>query len=250
MNSPSSTLALDPRASPVAPTDFVVKEPLGVPARTFPCIGRGADRSCWKPVRKLSYVTYACAPSGERAIAGKSGRSPASAMFLGVDHESPRLVEKVASACSWPVPSLASDQTTPIVLLAPAPVGAPLAMSTLGKLSVRAPATPSNTKSPLTGSGSPTSTTWAIARGVSHLTPPSSERSISCTELPRLVLSQNTYTRPLLSVFTEQPWRPVPFLLLADALSVTGRLHVAPPSLEWLTATGAGPLACWLLNCV
>src|SRR5919201_5206244 len=132
MNSPSSALALEARASPLGPVNFVVNDPPGVPTRTFPSIGRGSLRSDWKSEVKLSYTRYALFPSGESAIAGKSARSPPAAMFVGVDQWSPRSLENVASACSWFVPLRASDQTTAISSVAPVPVGAPLAMSTLG----------------------------------------------------------------------------------------------------------------------
>src|SRR5512132_2617423 len=106
---------------------------------------------------------------------GLSGRSLATAAFTGVDQVSPRLAEVWTRACSWLIPLRASGQVSTRVLVAPAPVGAPLATPRLGKLSVRVPARPSNTIRPDTGSGTPTSTTLAIARGFSKLLPPSKE---------------------------------------------------------------------------
>lgn len=73
------------------------------------------------------------------------------------------------------------------MLVAPAPVGAPLAMLRLGKLSVRVPANPSNTIRPDTGSGTPTSCTVAISRALSKLLQPSNERARKNTLWPVLV---------------------------------------------------------------
>src|SRR5688572_17277222 len=102
---------------------------------------------------KFMYTRYTSVPSGEIAIAGKSGRSEASAALTGADQVAPRLDETCTNACSFG-PGLVLDgvgpshHVTTIRSVAPAPVGAALAMSMLGKLLVRAPATPSNVKRP------------------------------------------------------------------------------------------------------
>src|SRR5437660_26154 len=59
----------------------------------------------------------------------------------------PASVEKLRNTCSWLTPSRPSTQVRRISLVAPAPVGAPLAISTLGaaERSSRAPPTPSMT---------------------------------------------------------------------------------------------------------
>src|SRR5436190_4758530 len=111
------------------------------------------------------------------ATAGLSGRSLATAALTGLDQVSPWLVEVWTRACSWLSPARASGQVSTRVLVAPAPVGAPLATPRLGKLSVRVPARPSNTIRPDTGSDRPTSTTLATGRGRSKLLPPSTERA-------------------------------------------------------------------------
>ena len=56
--------------------------------------------------------------------------------------------------CSWFSPARPSTQLMTIRSVAPAPVGAPLAMSTdgAGERSLRAPPTPSSTQRPIDGS--------------------------------------------------------------------------------------------------
>src|SRR6266567_2191381 len=141
--------------------------------------------------------------------AGLSGRYPASAALTGADQVRPRSTEVCTSACSWLIAP--SGQVSTIVLVAPAPVGAPLAMLRLGKLSVRVPANPSNTIRPDTGSGTPTSCTVAIARGFSKLSPPSNERARKKTVWAVLVAALSWR------------WRQVP-----------------PPSVEESTIRGSG----------
>src|SRR5919109_976269 len=95
--------------------------------------------------------------------------------------------------------------------VASAPLGAPLAMSTLGAIarSLRAPATPSITGRPWTGSNAPGWVTGpATGRNFDHVLPPLVERDIiSNTRLPpdEDVPSPNTYAVPLLSVRTVHP---------------------------------------------
>src|SRR6476469_5418933 len=98
-----------------------------------------------------------------------------------------------------------------IRFVASAPVGAPLAMSTLGAgaRSLRAPATPSITGRPWTGSVAPGCVTGpATGTGGDHDRPPLSERDISsngCLPPGLLVPTPKTYARPRLSVRTVQP---------------------------------------------
>src|SRR5215475_4752664 len=183
-------------------------------------------------------------PSGESATAGKSGRSPDSAMLVGVDQLLPPSVEYCDSACSWLSPAEASDQASAISLVAPAPEGAPLARSTLGNESVRAPAKPSKVEAPVTGSVLPTSDTFATDRGFSNVFPPSKDRVMTCTSCLLSVPSQNTYTAPWLSVRIAHPCLPPAAvnLMVFDpgvaGVSCTGDDQVVPPSVERLSSIG------------
>ena len=69
-------------------------------------------------------------------------RSPPSETVTGADQLAPPLVDQIRRVRSLLSPAPASDQASTIALVAPAPVGAPLVMSTLGEAlrSVRAPA--------------------------------------------------------------------------------------------------------------
>ena len=109
-------------------------------------------------------------PSGEIAIAGKLARSVAlvgvhrrriaSAAVCRADHERPLVVGARRS----------SDQVIRIWSVASAPDGAPLAMSMLGKVLVRAPAMPSMVNRPCAGSNCPMPATGCtIARGRSNV---------------------------------------------------------------------------------
>src|SRR5919204_2879377 len=98
-----------------------------------------------------------------------------------------------------------------IRFVAPAPVGAPLAMSTLGAgaRSLRAPATPSMTGRPCTGSNAPgwlTGPTTGRARD--QLAPPSVDFDITSNGRRPAdddVPTPNTYATPWLSVRIVQP---------------------------------------------
>src|SRR5215472_14409962 len=95
--------------------------------------------------------------------------------------------------------------------VASAPVGAPLAMSTLGAgaRSLRAPATPSMTGRPWTGSSVPGCVTGpTTGRGVDHELPPSDEADISSNDCPPADETDpipNRYAFPALSVRIVQP---------------------------------------------
>src|SRR3954453_9912015 len=117
------------------------------------------------------------APSGEIATAGWLTRSPARPKPSGEPNVPPLFVDVITPPCSWFVPLRSSDQATTIRLVAPAPVGAPLAMSIAGIVQVRAPAAPSIVGDPPTGSTWPIAAIVPITRGFSNLTPPSYERA-------------------------------------------------------------------------
>src|SRR5262249_32415788 len=133
--------------------------------RTTPPNRRGAMLSDCHGWRKFMYVRYASVPPGEIAIAAKSGRSlGGDASGPGV-HVLPWSVDHRTRARSFG-PGRASDGVGPfdhastISSVAPAPVGAPFAMSTVGNVPSRAPATPSNVRSPETGSRIPVWSTY------------------------------------------------------------------------------------------
>src|SRR6266542_4219843 len=96
-------------------------------------------------------------------------------------------------------------------LVASAPVGAPLAMSTLGAgaRSLRAPAMPSIVGRPSTGSNTPGCVTGpATGTAFDHVDPPLNERDISSKALcpcDDTVPTPKTYAVPSLSVRTVQP---------------------------------------------
>src|SRR5207247_8642141 len=95
-------------------------------------------------------------------------------MARGVLHAAPPLVDSVKYTCGWASAPLTYVIT--IRFVASAPVGAPLAMSTLGAgaRSLRAPATPSITGRPRTGSKVPGCVTGpATGTARDQLEPPS-----------------------------------------------------------------------------
>src|ERR671933_2564826 len=136
-----SAFALEPRASPVGARWMSLQAPIAPVAgltsawRTTPWNRRGGvtfeDCHGW---RKLMYVTYASVPSGEIAIAGKSGRSLAGDATVPAFHVRPWFFDQSTRTCSFG-PGCVSDgvgpfdQASRISSVAPAPVGAPLAMS-------------------------------------------------------------------------------------------------------------------------
>src|SRR5215469_16061742 len=83
-----------------------------------------------------------------------SARSPGADTVAGADQVWPPSVENESRATSLFRPNRPSLHTSTISLVASAPVGAPLAMSTLGMAirSFRAPAGPSLLQRPATGS--------------------------------------------------------------------------------------------------
>src|SRR4051795_11781577 len=139
-----------------------------------------------------------------------------------------------------------------IRLLESAPVGAPFAMSTLGAgaRSLRAPATPSITGRPSTGSNAPGCVTGpATGEAFDQLLPPSvdvdmsSNASCPCDEA---VPTPKTYALPWLSVRIVQPSVGLRCELFAAAV-ICRVVHVSPPSRETATISGAGaafPFSC------
>src|SRR3954449_10784734 len=125
-------------------------------------------------------------------------------MARGADQLAPRFVDSVKNTCG-----VASGPLTYVITIrfvASAPVGAPLAMSTLGAgaRSLRAPATPSMTGRPCTGSNAPGWFTGpATGVGRLQLLPPLSEVDMSsnaCLPAGTFVPTPKTYARPRLSV--------------------------------------------------
>src|SRR4051794_38431479 len=101
-------------------------------------------------------------------------------MARGADQLAPRSLDSVKN--TWGVASGPLTYVITIRFVASAPVGAPLAMSTLGAgaRSLRAPATPSMTGRPCTGSNAPGWFTGpATGCGFENVRPPLVERDIS-----------------------------------------------------------------------
>src|SRR5919109_2598324 len=113
-----SAFALEPRASPVGARWMSLQAPIAPVAgftsacRTTPWNRRGAVLSDCQGCRKSMYVTYASVPSGEIAIAGKSGRSLAGDATPDVVHESPPVVDVITCTCSFG-PGCVSDGVGP-----------------------------------------------------------------------------------------------------------------------------------------
>src|SRR5689334_1979041 len=99
-----------------------------------------------------SYTTYMRSPIGEIAGAAYSGRSPGNDTVAGALHEVPPFMDQLGSVLLSLTSDPPSAHASTISFVAPAPVGAPFAMSTLGaaERSVRAPAKPSMTQRPYT----------------------------------------------------------------------------------------------------
>src|SRR3954467_5295475 len=130
-------------------------------------------------------------------------------MARGADQRTPRFVDSVKYTCG-----VASGPLTDVITIrfvASAPVGAPLAMSTLGAgaRSLRAPATPSIVGRPCTGAKAPGwGTGPTTGPGRDQLAPPLVETDISSNAWwPREeeVPTPNTYALPALSVRIVQP---------------------------------------------
>src|SRR6266851_1581578 len=141
-------------------------------------------------------------------------------------------------------------------LVAPLPVGAPLAMSTLGAgaRSLRAPAIPSISGRPWTVSKIPGWWTGpTTGAGTDQVAPPLWDTDISSKDCPPADCTDpmpKTYALPRLSVRMVQPsggWR---WPLLAAA-EIWCCVHVVPPSWEtatWSAAGAAKGLTSWPWN--
>src|SRR5437764_14595558 len=164
-------------------------------------------------------------------------------MARGADQVAPWLVDSVNRTSGRTRVPLTYVMT--IRSVASAPVGAPFAMSTLGAgaRSLRAPAIPSITGRPCTGSSVPGWLTGpATARGLDHVWPPFVDFDMSsngCFPLDDNVPTPNTYALPWLSVRMVQPSRGLRFLLSAAA-PIGCCFHVSPPSVDAATCSWAG----------
>src|ERR671934_1179845 len=138
-----NAFALEPRASPVGARWMSLQAPIAPVAgftsacRTTPWNNRGVVLSDCQGCRKAMYVRYASVPSGEIAIAGKSGRSLAGEATPADVHVRPWFSDHMTRACSFEPGCVCDgvgpfDHASTISSVAPAPVGAPFAMSTVG----------------------------------------------------------------------------------------------------------------------
>src|SRR2546430_709582 len=162
-------------------------------------------------------------------------------MFLGADQVVPPFVDSRNTTCGEAVVPLTYDRT--IRLVAPVPVGEPLAMSTEGAhaRSLRAPATPSSTNRPCTGSNTPG---WVTAPGIwtgrPQFWPPLVEGTMysKCSLVAGSVPMPKTYTLPWLSGRIVQPSSGWIFPFLADAAFRTC-VPGFPPAVGGAPMTGA-----------
>src|SRR5712691_2892563 len=161
--------------------------------------------------------------------------------IAGAVNDAPPLVEVISSSCSWLSPLLPSAQVSTIRLVASAPLGAPLAMSALGAKarSLRAPAMPSITGRPMTGSKTPGLTAVDSSAGPVKCAPPSVDLYIISNEVPPRLPTPNTYRLPWLSVRTVQPsgWLLTPLLVAGPTCFC---VQVLPPSADRATISGTG----------
>src|SRR2546430_16177788 len=163
-------------------------------------------------------------------------------MFLGADQVVPPFVDSRNTTCGEAVVPLTYDRA--IRLVASAPVGEPLAMSTEGAVarSLRAPATPSSTGLPCTGSTTPG---WVTAPGIRtgrpQFWPPLGEGTMysKCSLVVGSVPMPKTYTLPWLSVRIVQPSSGWICPLLAAAVTCFC-VQGLPPSVGVATISGAG----------
>src|SRR6516165_1050925 len=230
-----------PRASPLAPTNSVV-HPVGAPPapiaadRSTPCISRGLPVVVANGVVKALYDRYTRDPSGAMAGAVKSARSPGADTVCGADQVWPLSVENDSRDTSLFRPFRPSLHASTISLVASVPVGAPLAMSTLG-IAIRsflAPAGPSLLQRPATGSKKKQEAFICMkSTGRSQVVPPLDDVTRVCAPsfdvLEKCV--KNAYTFPWLSVRTVHPSR----VLAALGGATECVFHVRPPSVDTAT---------------
>src|SRR5260370_26958882 len=160
---------------------------------------------------------------------------------VGGLNDAPSSVEVISVSCSLLSPCAPSAQVSTIRLVASAPVGAPLAMSALGAKarSLRAPATPSITGRPMTGSMTPGSTADTRSLGPVKRAPPLVDLYIISNDVPPRLPTPNTYTLPWLSVRMVQPsgWPLMPLSVAGPTCCCT---QVLPPSADRATISGVG----------
>src|SRR5262249_39431425 len=141
-----------------------------------------------------------------------SARSPGADTVCGADQVWPRSVENDSRDTSWFRPFRPSLHASTIPSVAPAPVGAPLAMSTLGIAirSFRAPAGPSLLHRPATGSKKKQEAFICMkSTGRPQVVPPLDDVTRVCMPSFDVVEKcvKNAYTFPWLSVRTVHPSR-------------------------------------------
>src|SRR5262245_18425609 len=177
------------------------------------------------------------------AGAVKSARSPGADTVCGADQVWPRSVEYDSRDTSWFRPFRPSLHAATNSLVASVPVGAPLAMSTLGIAirSIRAPAGPSLLHRPATGSKKKQEAFICMkSTGRPHVVPPLDDVTRLCAPsfevLDKCV--KNAYTFPWLSVRTVHPSR----VLAALGGATWCALLVWPPSVDTATDGNSGKL--------
>src|SRR5581483_3007502 len=175
-------------------------------------------------------------------------RSPVAEATTGGAQEEPPSVDHDTSVFSLFRPWRPSLHASTMALVAPWPVGAPLAMSTLGAAdrSIRAPAKPSITHRPSTGSTKKHGSVMAtVSCSLVQCTPPSNDLNIACAGAGPPKRVRNRYTTPWLSVLIVQPSRNPNFrneLPPPELPGICRWTHVVPPSAEDATMIGTGVL--------
>src|SRR6266568_9369791 len=179
-----------------------------------------------------------------------SARSPGRDTAAGADQVWPPSVEKDSRATSWFWPFRPSLHASTISFVAPAPVGAPLAMSTLGMAirSVRAPAGPSMLHRPATGSTKKQASFICMkSTGRPQVAPPVVDVTMVCA--PVLEVSEkcvkNACTTPWLSVRTVHPCRKPWGAAVVGGATWCG-FQVRPPSADTATDGNRAKLLPWL----
>src|SRR6516225_10956691 len=168
------------------------------------------------------------------AGAVKSARSPGADTVCGADQVWPLSVENDSRDTSWFGPFRPSLHASTISLVASVPVGAPLAISTLG-IAIRsflAPAGPSLLQRPATGSVKKQEAFICMkSTGRPQLSPPVVDFTMVCVPLFEVLEKcvKKSYTFPWLSVRTVQPWK-VALVVVGGATWCV--FHVTPPSAD------------------
>src|SRR5262249_1845026 len=186
------------------------------------------------------------------AGAAYKGRSPPSETVAGLLQVWPPSRDQMSFAVFALRSEPPSAHASRISLDAFVPLGAPFAMSTLGpaERSVRAPANPSMTHRPYTGSTKKQGSVFCrMICAFVKLWPPSVDVNMTwkpCVGSPTSVgfsnISANTWTTRVLSVRMVHPLSPNRFgpLPLVPAGVICFVLHVLPPSAENENVSGTG----------